>query len=134
MGSHLPAFSAAGFASLLPAGIFSTAQHGNDPCHSFPYGNGCLVEPFPLLVVPGLILSPFPFMALFPILLAAVWGSWPAFLVALAGSLVGTILIHHDPLYGLQEILFGALVGWLFSLEYSDNSVSYTHLTLPTKA
>ncbi|RLC80391.1 MAG: hypothetical protein DRI61_05865 [Chloroflexi bacterium] len=63
---------------------------------------------------------PFPFLAPLPILFAARWGIWPGAFVSLTGGLVSFLLTSHSPLYMFQQALFGALVGWLVTLEYTD--------------
>lgn len=61
-----------------------------------------------------------PFLAPLPIILAAADGAWSATAVALAGGLAGSLAGKLPWITAGGEVLFGCLVGFLMTFDYSD--------------
>ncbi len=61
-----------------------------------------------------------PFLAPLIILLAAIDGAWAGALVALAGGLAGALTGKLPWVSAAGEVLFGSLLGFFLTLDYSD--------------
>lgn len=61
-----------------------------------------------------------PFLTPLPLIIASVDGVWSATLVALIGSLSGVITGKTPWFNAGSEVLFGCLMGFLMTLDYSD--------------